>query len=143
MGGSDYPADENALHEPQNKEQDRRRDSRLLDCWQSPEKSRDDTGAGYRNDHGAFAAMPVGIRAEQSRTHRPHEERHGEGGIDARKRERRILGREEQLAQDGRDIEKDEKIEEIECPTKRRCQYCGQQRCIGPRRFASDLIFYR
>ena len=118
VGRGDHAADEDALNEPQENEDDRRRDADLIDGRQGAEQRGRDADADDGDDHGAAAAIAVAIGTEQGRSDRPHQERHGERGVDRRERQGRDGRREEQLADDRGDIEQNEQVEQIERPAQ-------------------------
>jgi hypothetical protein len=63
-------AHSDALHDPEEREQDRRRDTDAGVAREHPHERRRDAHEGQRRDQGALAAEPVAVMAEDRRADR-------------------------------------------------------------------------
>ncbi|MET3787494.1 hypothetical protein ABIC24_005121 [Methylobacterium radiotolerans] len=120
MGCRDDAADEDALDEAEEKEDRSREPSDLADRRQETEDRGRYADADHRHHEGATAAEAVRIGAEQGRAEGPDQQRDREGRIGAGQRQHRLVRREEQRANDRRDVKQDEQVEEIEPPAEQR-----------------------
>lgn len=103
-----------SLDQTQQQKADGRDRPHLLDRRQEAEGRGGQADADGGHQHGPFAAVHIGIMAEHHRADRPHQQGHGEGGINRRQRPGGVAGGEEQGSDHGSHIEQDEQIEQIE-----------------------------
>lgn len=107
---AEFTAHRKALHQPRQQDGDGCDDADLLVARHQRNRQRADNHQQDRQRERGLAPFLVGIQAKHDRADRPRDERHAKAAHCKQQRDPFVIGRKEQLADDGREEAVDEKV---------------------------------